>query len=66
MTQSDLAGRVAVRGFNLDRPTITRIENGQRYLRDYEIPVIARALGVFVAWLFGETTDPKPSQGVRR
>lgn len=54
VSQNDLAARLAVRGLALDRPTITRIENGERYLRDYEIRHIARVLKVSVAWLFGE------------
>ena len=54
VSQFDLAGRLAVLGLDLDRPTITRIENGRRYLRDYEIRALARALKVSVAWLFGE------------
>ncbi len=54
VTQRELAARLAVRGINIDRPTLTRIENGQRFLRDYEIVVIAKVLKVSVAWLFGE------------
>ena len=54
VTQRELAARLAVRGINIDRPTLTRIENGQRFLRDYEIAVIAKVLKVSVAWLFGE------------
>jgi transcriptional regulator with XRE-family HTH domain len=54
VSQFDLAGRLATAGVDLDRPTITRIENGNRYVRDYEILALARALKVPVAWLFGE------------
>ena len=54
LSQKELAARLAVRGLDLDRPTVTRIENGKRFLRDYEIKVIARVLRVSVAWLFGE------------
>lgn len=54
VSQKDLAARLAVRGLDLDRPTVTRIESGQRYLRDYEIKLIARVLNVTVAWLFDE------------
>lgn len=54
VSQFDLAGRLAKLGIDMDRPTITRIENGERYLRDYEIQAIAKALKVSVAWLFGE------------
>lgn len=54
ITQSDLAARLAVRGLDIDRPTVTRIENGRRFLRDYEIRAIAKVLKVTVASLFGE------------
>jgi HTH-type transcriptional regulator, cell division transcriptional repressor len=55
VTQSDLAARLSVLGLPVDRPTITRIENGERYLRDYEVKAIAKVLKVSVAWLFDET-----------
>lgn len=55
VSQGDLAARLSVRGLSFDRPTITRIENGNRFLRDYEIRAIARVLGVSVGWLYGET-----------
>ena len=54
ITQSDLAARLTVRGLDIDRPTVTRIENGRRFLRDYEIRAIAKVLKVSVASLFGE------------
>jgi transcriptional regulator with XRE-family HTH domain len=54
VTIKDFAARLGVRGLDLDRPTVTRIELGKRYLRDYEIKIIAKTLGVSVAWLFGE------------
>jgi len=52
VTQADLAARLAVGGITIDRPTITRIENGQRYLRDYEVIAIAKALRVRVSSLW--------------
>jgi HTH-type transcriptional regulator, cell division transcriptional repressor len=54
LTQNDLAAKMGVLGVDVDRPTVTRIEAGKRYLRDYEIVVIAKVLKVSVAWLFGE------------
>ena len=54
VTIKDFAARLSIRGLDLDRPTVTRIETGKRYLRDYEIKVIAKTLGVSVAWLFNE------------
>lgn len=59
MTQADLAAKLAIRGLAIDRPTVTRIENGMRYLRDFEIRAIAKILRVSVSFLFGESTDPK-------
>lgn len=52
LSQNDLVARLGVAGLDVDRPTITRIENGRRYLRDYEIIAIARVLKVSVASLF--------------
>jgi len=56
VSQDDLAGRVAAKGVILDRSAISRIENGSRYLMDYEIIAIAQSLKVSAAWLFGETS----------
>jgi transcriptional regulator with XRE-family HTH domain len=55
VTQNDLVARLGVQGLHVDRPTVTRIESGKRYLRDYEIAAIAKALRVSVAWLFSES-----------
>lgn len=52
VTQADLAARLGVVGLDVDRPTITRIESGKRYLRDYEIKAIAKVLKVSIEWLF--------------
>jgi hypothetical protein len=50
-----LAGRLPAQNITLDRSAVSGIENGTRYLMDYEIAAIARSLKVTVAWLFGET-----------
>ena len=55
VSQFDLAGRLAMQGLDFDRPTVTRIENGKRFLRDYEIRALAKALKVSVSWLFGDS-----------
>ena len=54
ISQSDLAARLSVKGLLIDRPTITRIENGKRYLRGFEIKAIAKVLRVTVGILFKE------------
>lgn len=55
VSQDDLAGRLAGLGITMDQTAISRIENQSRYLMDYELIAIARALKVSVAWLCGET-----------
>jgi len=52
VSQEDLAGRLAVQGVRLDRSAVSRIENQERYLMDYEIVAIAKCLKVGVAELF--------------
>jgi transcriptional regulator with XRE-family HTH domain len=60
MSQADLAARLTIRGIALDRASVTRIENGKRYLKDFEIRAIASVLKVSVSWLFREAEHPKP------
>ena len=55
VTQEDLAGRLAARGISIDQTAVSRIENNSRYLMDYEIMAIAKALKVSVGFLFGES-----------
>lgn len=56
VTQDDLAGRLAGRGITVDQTAVSRIENQTRYLMDYEIVAIAKALKVSVGFLFGEAS----------
>jgi transcriptional regulator with XRE-family HTH domain len=44
----DLAGRLAARGVSLDRSAIGRIENGNRYVLDYELKALAHSLKVSI------------------
>ncbi len=48
VTLEDLAGRLAARGVSLDRSAIGRIENGNRYVLDYELKALASALHVSI------------------
>lgn len=52
VSQEDLAGRLAARGIYCDRSALSRMEAGQRFIRDYEIAAIAAALRVSIASLF--------------
>lgn len=54
LTQAELAARMQVAGFHLDRAGIAKIESGLREVTDRELVAIAAALGVSAAWLLGE------------
>jgi len=56
-TQSDLAARVQVHGVIIERDCISRIENGQRMVQDFELKAIAASLGVTTDWLLEEAKD---------
>jgi transcriptional regulator with XRE-family HTH domain len=59
ITQADLAARLQVEGLRLERVTISKIETGYREVTDVEAVAIAKALGVTVGWLLGETEEIK-------
>jgi HTH-type transcriptional regulator, cell division transcriptional repressor len=59
VSQDDLSGRLAARGIRINRTGISKIENGERYLMDYEIIALAKCLKTTAGWLFGETEEEK-------
>lgn len=44
-------------GVILERDSISRIEIGTRFVTDYEVVEIARALDVSIEWLLGQKKD---------
>jgi transcriptional regulator with XRE-family HTH domain len=54
ISQQDLSGRLAGQGISMDRSAVSRVENQERYLMDYELIAIARALKVPPAKLLPE------------
>jgi transcriptional regulator with XRE-family HTH domain len=59
VSQDDLSGRLAAKGVSINRSGISKIENGERYLMDYEIRALATCLKTTVGWLFGETDNAR-------
>lgn len=59
ITQADLAARLQIKGLRLERVTISKIETGYREVTDVETVAIAKALGVTVSWLLGESEEIK-------
>jgi transcriptional regulator with XRE-family HTH domain len=46
LSQSDLAARCGVRGFDVSRASVSQIETGYRGVSDLEMVILAKALGV--------------------
>jgi hypothetical protein len=53
--EEDLSGRLAARGVQITQTGISKLEQRQRYVLDYEALAIAKALKVSVSWLYGES-----------
>ncbi|KAA3658656.1 MAG: XRE family transcriptional regulator [Chloroflexi bacterium] len=55
MTQADLAAKLQLDDWDIDRVGVAKIEVGIRQVTDYELVKLAKALNVSAAWLLGET-----------
>ena len=53
LSQEQLAARLQVSGVNIERDSISRIEIGTRFVADYEIVALSRALEVSPEYLLG-------------
>ena len=51
LSQSDLAARMQIKGVNIEREAISKIETGDRFVSDYELMIFAEVLGVSMDWL---------------
>ena len=59
VSQQDLSARLAVKGVQVSQTGISKLEKRRRYIMDYEIAAIAKALRVSVSWLFAESKTPR-------
>ena len=53
LSQEQLAARVQLSGHAIHQKSISRLEAGLRVVPDYEVPLLAQALGVSPLWLLG-------------
>lgn len=53
MSQDVLATKLQLRGLQMGQMAVSRIETGKRIVPDFEIPILADALGVTTDWLLG-------------
>lgn len=54
ITQNDLLARLAVRGIELEKTIISKIESKTRPVTDKELVALADALDVSILWLLGK------------
>ena len=59
MRQEDLAREVNLRGMDMTKLIVSRIEKNQWHVCDGELLMLSKVLGVSMEWLCGETDDPK-------
>lgn len=59
MTQDDLARRIQFMGMDMTPLIISRIEKNQRHVCDAELRILAKALGVTMDWLCGDSDEIK-------
>lgn len=57
VSQEDLSGRLAAKGIQITQTGISKLENRDRYVMDYEALALAKALRVSVSWLYGESKN---------
>lgn len=55
VSQNDLCARLKTQlGVQMNQASLSKLENGERYVLDYEIAAIAKALRMKVGTFFGE------------
>lgn len=55
LSQSDLCRALQLAGVTVERAVISRIENGSRFVADFEVMAVAEILDVSVDWLLGKS-----------
>lgn len=51
MTQTDLAAQMQTNGIFMDQISLSRIENGTRFISDFELKCISELLDCSIKWL---------------
>lgn len=57
LSQRDLAGKLQLAGYDMDKNVITRIETGQRYVTDIELCALSKILNVRIEDLIEEDIE---------
>ena len=54
LQQMDLLARLNLNGLEISQPTLSKIENEERVVPDFELLAISKAMNVDILWLLGE------------
>ena len=54
MNQQELLAKLQTEGIDISQSTLSKIENGDRYVTDIELKAIAKVLDVSALWLLNE------------
>lgn len=54
LSQDALAVKLQLLGLQIGQMAVSRIETGKRLVPDFELPILAEALGVSTSWLLGK------------
>ena len=54
LRQEELAVKLQLLGLQVGQMAVSRMETGKRIIPDFELPVLAQALGVTTDWLLGQ------------
>jgi len=54
MQQMDLLARINLHGLEISQSTLSKIENEERVVADFELLAISKAMKVDILWLLGE------------
>ena len=55
MNQQKLLKKLQANGIDISQSTLSKIENGDRYVTDIELKAIAKVLNVSILWLMNES-----------
>ena len=60
LTQAALAAKLNIIGWDLSRDTLAKIENQSRWVADFEIPTLAKSIGISPSELLCLAIDRTP------
>ena len=61
LKQCELAAALQRLGMDIGESSLSRLEGQQRLVQDFEIPILAQALGVSCEWLLSDEGTEKPN-----